>query len=275
MKKNANRISLTRGLRSVSKRAVLTGVLVAAGIPVLARAADWPMWGRTPLRNAVCPDKDPPTDWNVKTGKNILWSAALGSKSYGNPIVSNGMVFVGTNNEGARDKTNIADGGVMMAFDANTGKFLFQRYSAKLATGRVNDWPGEGECSTVYTEPGRLWYCTNRCEVVCLDLSPGAIWALVRIDSLGMAGARSMAEERGVPQERIEAVGAELRERGLVADVDGAAVETPAGRALIDQLLAAVRDELAQRITEGTASRPEVDQLLRRLARQLAGERPR
>ena len=107
------------------------------------------------------------------------------------------------------------------------------------------------------------------------DLSPGAIWALVRIDSLGMAGARAMAEERGVPQERIAEVGAELRERGLVADVDGAVVETPAGRALIDQLLAAVREELAQRITEGTASRPEVDQLLRRLSRELVGERPR
>jgi EmrB/QacA subfamily drug resistance transporter len=106
------------------------------------------------------------------------------------------------------------------------------------------------------------------------DLSPGAIWALVRLDSLGMAGARAEAERRGVPQERIDAVGAELRERGLIADVDGAAVETPAGRALIDRLLAAVRDELARRITERTASRPEVDELLRRLSRELVGERP-
>ena len=42
-----------------------------------------------------------------------------------------------------------------------------------------------------------------------------------------------------MPQDRIDAVGAELRERGLIADTDGHAVETPAGRALIDQLLAA------------------------------------
>ncbi|HEY8748855.1 MAG TPA: PQQ-binding-like beta-propeller repeat protein [Tepidisphaeraceae bacterium] len=157
---------------------LLAGAMVVASGFVsaqTARAADWPMWGMTPLRNAVCPDKDPPTDWDVKTGKNILWSAALGSKSYGNPIVSGNMVFIGTNNEGKRDSSISADGGVMMAFDAKSGKFLFQRYSAKLPTGRVNDWPGEGECSTVYTEPGRLWYCTNRCEVVCLDLSPGAI----------------------------------------------------------------------------------------------------
>jgi EmrB/QacA subfamily drug resistance transporter len=131
------------------------------------------------------------------------------------------------------------------------------------------------QLSVATTREARMEFHEKVGRRVGADLSPGAIWALVRIDSLGMAGARSMAEERGVPQERIEAVGAELRERGLVTDVDGSAVETPAGRALIDQLLAAVRDELAQRITEGTASRPEVDRLLRRLARQLAGERPR
>ena len=131
------------------------------------------------------------------------------------------------------------------------------------------------QLSVATTREARMEFHEKVGRRVGADLSPGAIWALVRIDSLGMAGARAMAEERGVPQERIDAVGAELRERGLVADVNGAAVETPAGRAQIDQLLAAVRDELAQRITEGTASRPEVDQLLRRLARELAGERPR
>jgi outer membrane protein assembly factor BamB len=173
----------------------LAALALGLGAASFAIAEDWPMWGRTPLRNAVCPDKDPPADWDVKTGKNILWSAALGSKSYGNPVVANGMVFIGTNNEGARDKNNTADGGVLMAFDANTGKFKFQRYSAKLPTGRVNDWPGEGECSTVYTEPGRLWYCTNRCEVVCVDLSPGAIkdgetakevWSYDMLNKLGV-----------------------------------------------------------------------------------------
>ena len=133
------------------------------------------MWGRTPLRNMVSPEKNPPTDWDVKTGKNILWSAALGSKSYGNPVVAEGMVFVGTNNEGHRDPNITADGGVLMAFDADDRQIpLAAATSAKLPTGRVNDWPGEGLCSTAYSEPGRLWYCTNRCEVVCLDLSPGA-----------------------------------------------------------------------------------------------------
>ena len=178
--------------RGIVAAAVFGTVACATG----ARADEWPMWGRTPERNMVSPEKDPPTDWDVKTGKNILWTASLGSKSYGNPVVSNGMVFVGSNNEGQRDPNFTADAGVLLAFDANTGKFVWQRTSAKLPTGRVNDWPGEGECATVYTEPGRLWYCTNRCEVVCLDLSPGAtpapgqppkeIWSFDMLNKLGV-----------------------------------------------------------------------------------------
>ncbi len=174
-------------------------VLLAAASPHIARGAGWTMWGKTPDRNMVTSEKDPPTDWKVPSaedpkGTNILWTAQLGSKSYGNPVISDGMVFVGTNNEAKRDPAIAADGGVLMAFDQATGKFLWQRYSAKLPTGRVNDWPGEGLCSTVYTEPGRLWYCTNRCEVVCLDIGPEAmkaglpkeVWSYDMIKKLGV-----------------------------------------------------------------------------------------
>ena len=44
-----------------------------------------------------------PTTWDVKTKKNVKWVAALGSQSYGNPVVAGGKIFVGTNNEGLRD----------------------------------------------------------------------------------------------------------------------------------------------------------------------------
>ena len=60
---------------------------------------DWPMWGGTPDRNMVSNMKGLPTEWDVKTKKNVKWVAELGSQSYGNPVVAGGMVFVGTNNE--------------------------------------------------------------------------------------------------------------------------------------------------------------------------------
>src|SRR5206468_1184631 len=90
-----------------------------------------------------------------------------------------------------RDPAVTADGGVLMAFSEADGKFRWQRYHAKLPTGRVNDWPGEGLCATVYTEPGRLWYCSNRCETTCLDISPGQeqpkeIWRVDMMNTLGV-----------------------------------------------------------------------------------------
>ena len=57
------------------------------------------MWGRTPTRHMISPEKNPPTDWDVESGKNVKWKASVGSKSYGNPVIANGLVFVGTNNE--------------------------------------------------------------------------------------------------------------------------------------------------------------------------------
>ncbi len=179
-------------------RKPLFGLGICIGVAALAAmagpravAADWTMWGRSPLRNMVTPEKGCPTDWDVTSGKNVKWSQALGSKSYGNPVIANGVVYVGTNNEAKRDPAITADGGVFMAFDEKTGKFLWQRYSGKLPTGRVNDWPGEGLCSTAYTEGNRVWFCTNRCEVVCLDVSPTdkspiEVWTFDMIGRLGV-----------------------------------------------------------------------------------------
>jgi outer membrane protein assembly factor BamB len=137
-----------------------------------ATAEDWPMWGRTPDRNMVTPEKGAPTEWDVATGKNIKWVAQLGSQSYGNPVISNGLVIVGSNNGAKYDPKITADAGIVAIFDAKTGKFLYQRLTPKHPAGRVNDWPFQGVCSTVCVEGDYAWYATNRCEVVCLDLSP-------------------------------------------------------------------------------------------------------
>lgn len=108
-----------------------------------------------------------------------------------------------------------------------------------------------------------------------VDLSPGAIWALARFDSYGIDGTRAMAQEQAVEDERIVAVEGELRERGLVADEDGAPKLTPAGRAMADQTLSARRDELRAMLADDSAQRlPEVRQLLERLCVELSGQRP-
>lgn len=132
--------------------------------------ADWRGWGGTPERNMVNDaETNMPTDWNVETGKNIKWSAELGSQSYGNPTVHKGKVFVGTNNEAARDPNITGDKGNIMAFNEADGKFLWQAIFDKLPAGRVNDWPLQGICSTPWIEGDRMYFVNNRCEMICAD----------------------------------------------------------------------------------------------------------
>ncbi|HEY6778792.1 MAG TPA: hypothetical protein VI122_19980 [Thermoleophilaceae bacterium] len=108
-----------------------------------------------------------------------------------------------------------------------------------------------------------------------VELSPGATWALVRIDEHGFARARALAENDRVRPERIAAVVAELRERGLVAGEDLGAALTPAGQSLAQRAVAARRELLTEALADDSADRdPVVDDLLRRLARELTGDRP-
>ena len=132
---------------------------------------DWPQWGGSPERNNV-PDAGPlPIEFDVESGKNIHWSAALGSETYGNPVVANGKVYIGTNNGAGyveRYPVNV-DLGCLIAFDETDGKFLWQHSSEKLPTGRVHDWPNQGICCAPHVDGDRLWFVTSRGEVLCLD----------------------------------------------------------------------------------------------------------
>ena len=135
------------------------------------RERDWVQLGGTHSRNNTPVARNLPTNFDVDTEKNIKWKAELGSQSYGNLAVANGKIFIGTNNGRGyipRYPRDI-DLGVLLCFDEREGNLLWQYSSPKLKTGRVHDWPLQGICSTPYIEGDRLWFVTNRCEVVCLD----------------------------------------------------------------------------------------------------------
>ena len=134
-----------------------------------ARAQDAAMFGNTPSRNMTSDATGLPASWDARTGANILWSQPVGSQAYGGAVVADGRVYVGTNNEGRRDPSIEGDKGVVMVFDAVTGEFQYQMVHDKLTTGRVNDWPLQGVCSTAYMEGGKIYYVSNQAHVVCLD----------------------------------------------------------------------------------------------------------
>jgi outer membrane protein assembly factor BamB len=153
---------------------LLSGGAAALAFALPSRASnpsgsDWPMWGGTPDRNMVSSMKGAPTSWDIKTKKNVKWVAELGSQSYGNPVVAGGQIYAGTNNELARNPKEPGDRGVLMCFSESDGKFLWQHTNLKLRSGRANDWPFQGVCSSPLVEGENLYYTTNRCEVVCLD----------------------------------------------------------------------------------------------------------
>jgi outer membrane protein assembly factor BamB len=132
---------------------------------------DWTMWGGSAARNMVNATTPLNIDFDPEDGTHVLWESKLGSQSYGNPVVSGGKVFVGTNNGGGyRPKhPSDQDRGVLLCFDEKSGEFLWQLTREKLAQGRVNDWPLQGICSSPVVEGDRLYVVTNRCELMCVD----------------------------------------------------------------------------------------------------------
>ena len=146
-------------------------------------SGDWAQWGGDSQRNNVPNVSGLPEQWDVggfdrKTrkwkkdeAKNIKWVAPVGSQTYGNPVVADTRVYIGTNNGSGylpRYPAGV-DLGCLIAFDESTGGFLWQHSSEKLSTGRVHDWPLQGICCAPYVEGKRLWYVTSRGEVACLD----------------------------------------------------------------------------------------------------------
>ena len=122
---------------------------------------DIAMFGGTPSRNMVSSEVGLPSEWEMETGRNILWKQELGSQSYGGPVVYKDKIYVGTNNEGERNPKLAGDRGNLMVFRVSDGKFLWQAAHPKLPAGRVHDWPQQGICSAPLIEGDRLYYVSN------------------------------------------------------------------------------------------------------------------
>lgn len=142
------------------------GLFVSA---VAARADDWPMFGGRPDRNMVSPEKNLPETWEWRPGKNLKWVAELGTQTWGSPVVGGGRVYIGTNNDKPRDPAVTGDRGVLMCFAEADGAFLWQAAHEKLPGGEKEDWPKIGLCSTPCVAGDRVYYVSNRGELVCCD----------------------------------------------------------------------------------------------------------
>ncbi|MSR30193.1 MAG: hypothetical protein EXR99_01685 [Gemmataceae bacterium] len=155
-------------------------------------SGDWPMFGGSVSRNQANErEKNIPGSWNVKKGakKNVRWEADLGTVAYGGPIISQGKIYVGTNNERPRDAKVTGDRGIIMCFRESDGSFLWQLSHDKLPEPDLNDWPKQGIGSTPAAEDNKIFYVSNKAELVCAKTdgtAPVIQWQLDMVKELGV-----------------------------------------------------------------------------------------
>jgi outer membrane protein assembly factor BamB len=142
-------------------------VLLAA---VAAGAADQPQWGQGFTRNMVSGETGLIEDFDPATGKNVKWVVSLGSETWATPVVAQGRVFIGTNNDPPRDPRNKGDRGVLLCLDEKDGSLRWQLVVPKLGPDIYLDWPRSGLVAPATVEGNRVYVVTNRDEVVCLDI---------------------------------------------------------------------------------------------------------
>jgi outer membrane protein assembly factor BamB len=133
-------------------------------------AADQLQWGEKYSRNMVSAETGLPDSFDPATGRNVKWVAPLGTSTYSTPVIADGKVLIGTNNENPRDHRHKGDRGVLMCLDEKDGSLCWQLVVSKIVGDPRIDWRGAGICSPATVEGGHVYIVSNRGEVMCLDI---------------------------------------------------------------------------------------------------------
>ncbi len=136
----------------------------------VAGAADQPQWGQGFTRNMVSGETGLVDDFDPATGRNVKWVASLGSETWATPVVAQGRVFIGTNNDPPRDPRHKGDRALLLCLDEQDGSLLWQLVVPKLGPDPYLDWPRAGFCSPATVEGNRVYVVSNRGEAMCLDI---------------------------------------------------------------------------------------------------------
>jgi len=159
--------------------------------PSVVRAGDWPQWGGHDFgRNMVSPESGLPESFKPGerstageglvpgSTENVRWVVELGSYIYGNPTVTGGRVFAGTDDSSLRSDKRFGQtkGGMVQCLDEKTGRLIWRlitpnRPKERLPEGALYGQQHFGTCSSPAVVGKRVYVMTGACEIVCLDVN--------------------------------------------------------------------------------------------------------
>jgi outer membrane protein assembly factor BamB len=135
---------------------------------------DWGQFGGSPHRNHALHGPSLPTDWDPDTGRNIKWSAPLKWRTFGQPVIANGKVYISTNNPD--DKRHKVWGSEMgpsglLCLNESDGKLLWSYFPSRQHPDAHRYYDCQTSCInlTPIVEGDRVWFVTNLGQIVCLD----------------------------------------------------------------------------------------------------------
>lgn len=156
-------------------------VFLTTGAAPSVCAGDWPQWCGSNAKNMISPEKGLPDSFvpgnklpdgtiDLATARNIRWGVRLGTAIYSTPTIAHGKIFVGGMERGS---------GIFVCLEAATGKLLWKWNAPpkqfptdidgfKLGIHEIP--PQMGVCSTAAVDGNRVYFVSQRFEVVCLDV---------------------------------------------------------------------------------------------------------
>ncbi len=133
-------------------------------------STSWPNL-RGPYGLGIAATTNAPTDWDGKTGRNILWKTHLPRIGFNSPIVVNNRVFLTCADEEARE---------IICFDADTGSIIWQK-TVGIVPGAPVDLPEVTEdtgfaASTMATDGKHVFAIFATGNVIAFDLDGNRKW---------------------------------------------------------------------------------------------------
>ncbi|MGO8748665.1 MAG: PQQ-binding-like beta-propeller repeat protein [Thermoguttaceae bacterium] len=182
----------------------LFAILFASG----GLAKDWPQWCGSDGKNMVSQEKGLPALFvpgekrskdktiDLGTAQGVKWGRKICEAVYSTPSVAGGKIFVG-----GMEPEN----GLFLCLDAATGRLLWQwKAPPRKVPHNIGGFPigvgsipaQMGVCSSAAVDGDRVYFVSNRFDVVCLDVHgqrPGSkagqarvVWSLDMWDKLGV-----------------------------------------------------------------------------------------